>query len=86
MRSDDPESVRAVADCPWLGIGPGTRAERAANYVREREKLLQALKPGSPERLFFVATFPESYDVACMTGPNHAAPTATHAEASNAVH
>ena len=94
MRSDDPESVGAVADaqaaladCPFLADGRGdTYAERAANYVRDRENLLQALKPGSAERLFFVAMIPESYDTACMIRPKEPEPIATHPGGTDAVH
>jgi hypothetical protein len=78
-------SVKAVAECPWLRGCVGTYEERAANYVRDRAKLLEALRPGSPERLLFVAAFPASYDETLEPRPK-SAPPAPNAETSDAIH
>lgn len=86
MRNDDPASVCAVADNPWLKFDARPYAEQAADYVRNRAKLFATLKPGSPERLLFVAMFPESFDTARALRPKDGAPPATHGEASDAVH
>jgi hypothetical protein len=85
MRSDDPESVKAVADCPWLGVGAGTYEERAANYARDRAKLLEDLRPGSAERLLFLATFPASYDETQTARPKDTAPPTAHMRISDAI-
>jgi hypothetical protein len=81
----DPESVKAVVECSLLGVGAGTHEERAANYVKGRAKLLEALRPGSAERLLFVATFPASYEEACAARPKDIPPLTTHVRASHAI-
>jgi len=83
MRHDN-ESVNAVADCPWLGVGAGNYC--AADYARDRAKLLEALRPGSPERLMFLANFPPSYDEAREARPRDTTPPSAHVGASNATH
>jgi hypothetical protein len=47
---------------------------------------LEALRPGSPERLMFLANFPPSYDEAREARPKDITPPSAHVGASNATH
>jgi hypothetical protein len=77
MHNDD-DSVRAFFECWGCGRDARPYKERAAEYVRERQKLLDGLRPGSPERLTFIAYFPTDYDEACKLRPKVVVPAPTH--------